>query len=117
MHLKDMSELADQPCTPCGGGEPALKGPALESYLTQLAHDWQVVDEHHLMKNYTFPDFAQALAFVNRVGVLAEELGHHPDIYFTWGKVRIEIFTHKIDGLAQADFVLAAKCDRALKTA
>lgn len=109
-----MSELADQACIPCQGGVPPLKGVEIEALLAKLGQDWQAVDEHHLAKTYTFPDFVQALAFVNRVGAVAEAAGHHPDIYFTWGRVRIEIFTHKIDGLAEADFILAAKCDRVL---
>ena len=107
-----MSELADRPCIPCQGGIPPLKGAEIEAYLVKLGHGWEVVDEHHLTKTYTFDNFVQALAFVNQVGAVAEEAGHHPDIYFTWGKARVDIFTHKIDGLAEADFVLAAKCDR-----
>lgn len=109
-----MSDLANKECVPCQGGIPALKGGEIEAYLDQLADGWNAVEEHHLSRTYTFPDFVQALAFVNRVGALAEEVGHHPDIYFTWGKVRLDIFTHKIDGLAEADFILAAKCDQLL---
>jgi 4a-hydroxytetrahydrobiopterin dehydratase len=71
-----------------------------------------VVGEHHLEKEYTFPDFAQALAFTNAVGAIAEEEGHHPDIYLAWGKARVTIWTHKVDGLTRSDFVLAAKIDR-----
>lgn len=109
-----MSELADKECVPCKGGIPPLKGAEIEGYLAKLGNGWNVVEEHHLSKTFTFPNFADALAFVNRVGALAEDVGHHPDIYFTWGKARIDIFTHKIDGLAEADFILAAKCDRLL---
>lgn len=109
-----MSDLADKECIPCRGGVPPLGGAEIEAYLSKLGRDWEVVDGHHLSKTYIFPDFKSALAFVNRVGELAEEVGHHPDIYFTWGRARIDIFTHKIDGLAEADFVLAAKCDRLL---
>ena len=67
---------------------------------------------HHLEKEYRFPDFRQALAFTNRIGELAEEVNHHPDIFLTWGRVRVELWTHKIDGLNEADFVWAAKADR-----
>lgn len=109
-----MSDLADKECIPCRGGVPPLGGAEIEAYLSKLGRDWEVVDGHHLSKTYIFPDFKSALAFVNRVGELAEEVGHHPDIYFTWGRARIDIFTHKIDGLAEADFILAAKCDRLL---
>jgi 4a-hydroxytetrahydrobiopterin dehydratase len=80
--------------------------------LAQLS-GWQVVEGHHLEKTYRFDDFAQALAFVNRVGDVAESNGHHPDVYLTWGKVRITLCTHKIDGLTESDFILAAKCDGA----
>lgn len=73
---------------------------------------WEVVNEHHLKKLYKFPNFVTALAFVNRVGELAEKIGHHPDITLTWGKAGIEIWTHKIDGLTESDFVLAAKIDK-----
>jgi 4a-hydroxytetrahydrobiopterin dehydratase len=82
--------------------------------LAAALPDWEVVRDHHLVRTYRFPDFARALAFVNRVGALAEEVGHHPDLHLSWGRVGIEIWTHKIDGLAEADFVFAAKCDRLL---
>lgn len=71
-----------------------------------------MVDEHHLEKTYPFKDFREALAFTNRVGELAENQGHHPDIYLAWGKVQLKIWTHKIDGLTESDFVFAAKADQ-----
>ena len=107
-----MSELANKECVPCKGGVPPLQGPEIDAYLQKLGGGWEAVEGHHLSKTFSFPNFAEALAFVNRVGALAEDVGHHPDIYFTWGKARIEIFTHKIDGLAEADFILAAKIDQ-----
>lgn len=106
-----MSNLAAKDCVPCKGGVPPLKGDALKQLLSEL-EGWEAVREHHLAKQYTFPNFVTALAFVNRVGELAEQQGHHPDIYLAWGKARIEIWTHKIDGLTESDFVLAAKIDR-----
>ncbi len=106
-----MSELAAMKCVPCRGGVPALKGERLREMQGQL-DNWEVVEEHHLRKNFRFDDFAGALAFVNRVGALAEAEGHHPDLYLAWGKVGIEIWTHKIDGLTQSDFILAAKIDQ-----
>jgi len=107
-----MSELAKKHCIPCKGGIPPLEAPAIAELLEQLEGDsWQAVDNHHLAKTYTFPDFAQGLALVNKIGAIAEEEGHHPDIFLAWGRVRVEIFTHKIDGLTLSDFVLAAKCD------
>jgi 4a-hydroxytetrahydrobiopterin dehydratase len=104
--------LAEEKCIPCTGGVPALKGKELTILARELGGDWRVIDEHHLEKEWTFPDFAQALAFTNRIGAIAEAEGHHPDIYLAWGKVRVTIWTHKVDGLTRADFVLAAKIDR-----
>jgi 4a-hydroxytetrahydrobiopterin dehydratase len=109
-----MSDLAMRQCVPCKGGTPPLQGPELDDLLAQLGNDWRVVDEHHLEKEYRFTNFREALDFTNRVGELAEEQGHHPDIYLAWGKVRLTIWTHKIDGLTESDFVFAAKSDRAL---
>jgi 4a-hydroxytetrahydrobiopterin dehydratase len=106
------STLAAETCVPCRGGVPPLKGEELAALLRELGNGWQAVSEHHLEKEFKFPDFAQALAFTNRVGAVAEEAGHHPDIYLAWGKARITIWTHKIDGLSRSDFVLAAKIDR-----
>src|SRR5215472_9865085 len=103
--------LADQHCVPCRGGVPPLKGDALRNYTDQLS-DWKVVNEHHITKTFVFPDFKQALDFVNRVGGVAEAEGHHPDILLTWGKVEVKTYTHKIDGLTESDFILAARIDR-----
>jgi 4a-hydroxytetrahydrobiopterin dehydratase len=105
-----MSQLSTKQCVPCRGGVPALKGDEIKPLLAEL-RGWDVVDEHHLTKLYPFPDFAQGLAFVNRVGELAEQQGHHPEIFLTWGKVRIDIWTHKVGGLTESDFILAAKID------
>ena len=106
-----MSELAERQCVPCRGGVPPLKGDEVQRLLGQLA-DWQAVDEHHLVKTYRFQNFRGALGFVNRIGELAEQQGHHPDICFGWGRAEISIWTHKIDGLTESDFVLAAKIDK-----
>ena len=104
--------LADRECIPCRGGIDPLKGPALTHLLDWLGADWHVVDEHHLEKTFRFKNFRQALAFTNRVGELAEQIGHHPDIHLSWGRVTIDLFTHKIDGLAESDFILAAKIEQ-----
>jgi 4a-hydroxytetrahydrobiopterin dehydratase len=106
-----MSELAGKQCVPCRGGVPALPCDETARLLEQVS-GWTIVDGHHLSKTIKFPDFAEALAFVSKVGAIAEEQGHHPDIYLTWGKVRVEIWTHKIDGLTESDFILAAKIDK-----
>ena len=105
-----MSGLSEKNCVPCQGGVQPLPAAACDVLLREL-DGWDVVDAHHLEKRHAFPDFVSALAFVNRVGALAEEQGHHPDLHLTWGSVRIQIWTHKIDGLTESDFVLAAKCD------
>ncbi len=109
-----MSALADRPCVPCQGGVAPLKGETLARLAGELGGGWQVMAEHQLEKEYRFKDFREALAFTNRVGELAESQGHHPDIYLAWGKVRLTIWTHKVDGLTESDFVLAAKADRLL---
>jgi len=104
-------DLAEKRCVPCRGGVPALRGEAIENLLAQVT-GWQVVDEHHLLKTYPFPDFRTALAFVNKAGAIAEEEGHHPDLLLSWGKVEAKIWTHKVDGLTESDFILAAKLDQ-----
>ncbi len=108
------SELAKKKCVPCSGDTPPLKGAELEQLKTQLGNDWRVTDGHHLEKSYTFKDFVGALDFTNRVGAVAEAQGHHPDIYLGWGKVKLTIWTHAINGLTESDFILAAKADVAL---
>ena len=107
-----MSSLANEKCIPCHGGVPALQGEELAALARELGAEWRVVEEHHLEREFRFPDFAQALAFTNKVGAIAEEEGHHPDLYLAWGKVRVTIWTHKVDGLTRSDFVLAAKIER-----
>ena len=105
-----MSTLAKKNCVPCRGGVPPLSGDRMTALLGQL-DGWAVEREHHLTRTYAFPDFVEALGFVNRVGEIAEQQSHHPDIHLAWGKVRVEVWTHKIDGLTESDFILAAKID------
>ena len=95
-----MTTLADKTCVPCRGGIPPLKGSTLVDFQRQLP-EWSVVDEHHLTRAYKFPDFRSALGFVNKVGELAEEQGHHPDILLAWGKVEITTWTHAVNGLTE----------------
>ncbi len=106
-----MSDLAAKTCVPCRGGVPPLKGEEL-SLLQKQVDGWNIIEEHHITKTFKFPDFRGALGFVNRVGELAEEQGHHPDISLAWGKVEITTWTHKINGLTESDFILAAKIDQ-----
>ncbi len=107
-----MQDLASRSCKPCEGGLPPLRGDELKEFVEELGGDWEVVSEHHLLKSYKFKNFAEALSFVNSVGALAENAGHHPDIKFGWGYCKLVIYTHAIDGLSESDFILAAKIDR-----
>jgi len=102
-------ELSKKRCIPCEGGIPPLKGDELRRIAAQLGGGWKIVDEHHIEKDYRFPNFRQALQFVNQLGEIAESENHHPDIRLSWGRVHVSLYTHKIDGLAESDFILAAK--------
>ena len=105
-----MSELAAKSCVPCRGGVPPLTAAERGALLEQV-EGWEVVGDHHLAKSFAFPDFASGLAFVNRIGEIAEREGHHPDVTLRWGEVVAEVWTHAIDGLTESDFILAAKID------
>ena len=107
-----MSSLAEKNCVPCEAGGKPLQGAALAHLASELGGRWKIVEQHHLEKEFAFKDFKQALAFTNAVGDLAEAQGHHPDIYLAWGKVKLTIWTHAVNGLSENDFVLAAKTDR-----
>jgi len=108
-----MESLTGRRCVPCHGGTPRLRGEEVAPLLAQL-RGWSVEDEHHLSKDYKFPNFADALAFVNLVGRISEGEGHHPDIALGWGYARLTVYTHAIDGLSESDFILAAKIDEAV---
>ena len=105
-----MSELAQKQCIPCRGGIPPLEGEELDGFASEVPR-WTVVNAHHLEREFAFPNFRQALDWTNKIGELAEHEGHHPDIYLSWGKVGVKIWTHKIDGLTESDFILAAKIE------
>ena len=102
--------LVDRKCEPCEDGMKPLERDVAARLLNEIG-SWTIQGDSFLRKEWTFPDFAQALSFTNRVGALAEAEGHHPDIYLTWGKVKLEITTHDVGGLTENDFILAAKCD------
>ncbi|HET7854175.1 MAG TPA: 4a-hydroxytetrahydrobiopterin dehydratase [Candidatus Methylomirabilis sp.] len=108
-----MSDLAKRSCVPCKGGTPPLTAVEIAPLIGQVK-GWTVEREHHLRKTFRFRDFKATLEFVNRVGEIAEQEGHHPDVCFGWGKATIEIWTHKIDGLTESDFILAAKIDESV---
>ncbi|MEO5929494.1 MAG: 4a-hydroxytetrahydrobiopterin dehydratase [Candidatus Kapaibacterium sp.] len=107
-----MIDLAEKECVPCRGGVPALTHEEIAPLRALLGGGWNVVDDHHLAKDFLFDDFLGALAFTNKVGALAESQGHHPDIHLAWGKAGMEIWTHKVNGLTESDFILAAKIDK-----
>ena len=109
----DTSELADRTCVPCRGGVPPLQGPVLAELSARLGGGWAVVDGRHLEKTYRFQNFRQALDFVNTIGQIAEEQGHHPEIGLGWGRVAVTSWTHMAGGVTENDFILAAKVDRA----
>ena len=110
--MKDACSLADRTCVPCRGGVPPMPPHEIAALLTELGHDWTLNQAGHLEHSFGFPDFKAALDFANQVGAVAEEAGHHPDLFVSWGKCGVEIWTHKIGGLAEADFILAAKTSR-----
>lgn len=111
----NMTELAQRTCVPCKGGVPPLAGEELAKLARQLP-GWKVVEKHHIEKSFNFSDFVSALEFVKAIGAVAEEQGHHPDILLRWGKVTVTIWTHKIDGLTESDFILGAKIDEIPRT-
>jgi 4a-hydroxytetrahydrobiopterin dehydratase len=110
-------KLADRVCVPCRGAVPPLKREGFQPMLDELGPGWEAVRDHHLEKEYKFKNFLEALAFTNAVGRIAEREGHHPEITLTWGKVILRIWTHKIDGLTESDFVLAAKAEQEFQQA
>lgn len=108
------SDLAKKECVPCKGGVPPLGGEALTKLHEELNSDWQLVEDHHLEKTYSLKDWTEAMALANKVSDVAEAQDHHPDLHVTWGKVTVTIWTHKIDGLTESDFVFAAKVEEAV---
>ncbi len=104
--------LSNHHCTPCHKGTPPLTAEQTLRLYTKLNTDWLIIENHHLEKTYHFADFIQALTFTNKVGYIAEQEGHHPNILLSYGKVTIQLYTHKIKGLSENDFILAAKCDK-----
>ena len=112
-----MSSLSNKSCVPCRGGIAPLTKNEYEPLLAELGEEWEVIDTHHLEKTILLKNFAEALTFTNQVGSIAEKEGHHPDIELGWGRVKIIIWTHKIDGLSESDFILAAKISAIGKTA
>ena len=105
------AKLSEKQCIPCRGGVEPLGTQELTPYLQQLADGWDIIEGCKLEKTFKFKNFKEALDFTNRLGELAEQQEHHPDIYLSWGKVKVELWTHKIGGLHENDFILASCID------
>ena len=112
--MNESCSLSDRECIPCKGGIPPLTDEQSNKLLSELHQDWELIDNHHIERTFKFRNFADALAYTNRIGDVAEQQGHHPDIELGWGRVKIILCTHKINGLTESDFILAAKADAAL---
>lgn len=110
-----MSELYKKKCVSCDGSIPAFELNEIHKYLKKV-DGWDVKSDkdksYHLIKEFKFENFLESQDFVTKVGMIAEQEGHHPDISFGWGYCKIKIFTHAIQGLAESDFILAAKIDK-----
>lgn len=103
--------LAEKECVPCKGGVPPMEGAEVARLLEELGGGWKAADGRRLEKVYTFRNFREALAFTNKIGEIAERQGHHPDINLAWGMVKVAVWTHKINGLTESDFIFAAKVE------
>ena len=103
--------LNEKRCIPCEGGVPPLTHEEIEPFYAELNPEWKVVDAHHLERKWSFEDFATALDFLNKAGQICEDEFHHADFEIGWGRVNAVIYTHKIDGLTESDFILASKID------
>ena len=108
----EILSLHEKKCVPCEGGIPPLNSTEIEPLISQLDDGWEVVGQHHLERTWDFEDFATALQFVNQAGDICEQEFHHADFELGWGRAKVMIWTHKIDGLTESDFVLASKIDQ-----
>ena len=109
---KQMLELDQRQCTPCRGGIPPLKGDSLQTLFKKIENNWKIIDEHHLRKDYAFGSYREAVRFTNLIANLAESEGHHPELLLSFRNVRVSIWTHKINGMVESDFIFAAKSDQ-----
>ena len=109
-------KLAEKHCVPCESGVEPLKGENLGRLEREVGEGWEVVDEHHLEKEFKFDTYLEGVNFVNEVATIADEEGHHPDIYLGYGKVRVTLWTHNIGGLSENDFIVAAKIEQSIRS-
>ncbi|MGX6959963.1 MAG: 4a-hydroxytetrahydrobiopterin dehydratase [Rickettsia endosymbiont of Pentastiridius leporinus] len=103
--------LSEKRCIPCEGGIPPLEKKEIDKLLSELQNDWIINELGHLYKKYKFPDFMEAMEFANKIAEIAEQEAHHPDLTISWEACSVEIWTHKISGLTESDFILAAKIE------
>lgn len=106
-----MDPLKEKKCLPCQADQPPLAPSKIKALQVELGKNWSVENNKKLSKSFSFKNFKKALAFVNDIGKVSEEEGHHPDIKLSWGRVEVELWTHKINGLSENDFILAEKID------
>lgn len=105
-------DFSKKHCVPCTEGTLPLKGEVLKKLFKNVDTGWKIINQHHLEKIFYFKDWIEAITFTNQLGKIAEEEGHHPDVFLSYGKVVVQLWTHKIDGLSESDFILAAKYDK-----
>ena len=110
--MEENIDLSEKICIPCQGGVPPLNENEIGQFISRISSEWNVIDNHHLLREWKFKDFKSALDFTNIAGEICEEQNHHADFELSWGRVLVKIFTHKIDGLVESDFILAAKFDK-----
>ncbi len=103
--------LQHKSCAPCQSGGPPLEKEAAEGFLRDLGGNWQINGKRHLYNQFKFKDFVGAMAFANKIAEIAEKEGHHPNLIISWGECSVEIWTHKVNGLSENDFILAAKIE------
>jgi|TARA_B110000438_G_scaffold26964_1_gene25724 4a-hydroxytetrahydrobiopterin dehydratase len=110
--MSEIRDLSSKVCIPCQGGVPPLTDEEMSKLIISLNNEWEIIESHHLERVWKFDDFKQALEFTNRMGEICEEQNHHADFELGWGRVLAKIYTHKIDGLVESDFILASKFDK-----
>jgi 4a-hydroxytetrahydrobiopterin dehydratase len=110
--MTKIDSLSEKKCVPCQGDTPALDQDQSQKLLIELKSDWQINASGHLYKSYRFKNFMNAMEFANKIAMVAEEEAHHPDLSISWGLCFVEIWTHKINGLTESDFILAAKIEK-----
>ena len=110
--MNEETDFSTKTCIPCQGGVPALNEEEIGGFMSKIDSRWEVIENHHLYREWKFSDFKTALDFVNIAGNICEVENHHADFELCWGSVKVKIFTHKIDGLVESDFILAAKFDK-----